>query len=291
MWKNWLLVWRKKIAALIEILVPVLFTALLILMRGLALPTTYEEPFTYTSFAPIETSAWPWGPIEYTLAYAPANPQLVPLMDKVRESMNMGLDFIPFNTVAELEDRMIGSQTRLLFAGVVFNNLALNTPTLPRQLNVSIRFPAESRAIAGTANALVNNWQTDSLYPLFSEGGPRNRNNQFGGNPPGYHEERFLSVQSAISQAFIELHLPDPVPGPDPDPEPTPITILRNLRINRFWYPPTTVDGLILVMQIFVGLIIFLSFIYPAINNVKVSPAFAIKHSRTLLNILSPPLR
>lgn len=270
MWKNGLLIWRQKVAASIEILVPVFFTALLVLIRGLALPETYEEPFTYTSFAPIDTSAWTWGAVEYTLAYAPANPQLLPLMAKVRESMNMDLEFIPFNTVAELEDRMIGSQSRLLFAGVVFNNLAINDPTLPTHLNVSIRFPAESRAVANP-NALSNNWQTDSLFPLFSEGGPRNREERFGGTPPGYYEERFLSVQSAISQAFIELNLPAAEPGP--------LNILRNLKINRFWYPPTTVDGLITIMQMFVGLIIFISFIYPAINNVKVRSAFMLRHS------------
>lgn len=50
MWKNYLLQWRHKMQAVIEILVPVLFSALLVLIRYLVEPDVYVEPTTYPAF-------------------------------------------------------------------------------------------------------------------------------------------------------------------------------------------------------------------------------------------------
>lgn len=47
LWKNWLLQWRHKIQTVIEILVPVLFSSLLVLMRSLVDPIDYPENTTF----------------------------------------------------------------------------------------------------------------------------------------------------------------------------------------------------------------------------------------------------
>lgn len=59
MWKNWLLVWRRKFMSLFEIMLPVFFSALLVLMRGLSEPDVYTVPFHYQ---PLElvNATWPW---------------------------------------------------------------------------------------------------------------------------------------------------------------------------------------------------------------------------------------
>lgn len=51
MWKNWLLQWRHKIQTIFTILVPVVFSALLVLIRSLVDPEYHTEPFLYPELA------------------------------------------------------------------------------------------------------------------------------------------------------------------------------------------------------------------------------------------------
>lgn len=58
MWKNFLLQWRHKVQTVVEILIPVLFSALLVLIRYLVDPEviaepTRFEPFNFNSLAPL----------------------------------------------------------------------------------------------------------------------------------------------------------------------------------------------------------------------------------------------
>lgn len=53
LWKNGLLQWRHKIQTVIEILVPVLFSSLLVLMRSQIDPIDFPEK---TTFIPIDLS-------------------------------------------------------------------------------------------------------------------------------------------------------------------------------------------------------------------------------------------
>lgn len=49
-WKNFLLQWRRKLQTAIEILVPVLFSALLVFIRSLVVPEIYPNATTYHPF-------------------------------------------------------------------------------------------------------------------------------------------------------------------------------------------------------------------------------------------------
>lgn len=58
MWKNWLLQWRHKLQMLVEILVPVVFSALLVLIRSMVDPeaiadVTRYEPLRVDSLEPL----------------------------------------------------------------------------------------------------------------------------------------------------------------------------------------------------------------------------------------------
>lgn len=50
MWKNFKLQWRHKVQTIVEIAVPVLFNALLVLIRSLVEPEMYPNPTIYTPF-------------------------------------------------------------------------------------------------------------------------------------------------------------------------------------------------------------------------------------------------
>lgn len=225
------------------------------------MPTVYNEPHAYTQLNPIITVPLNILNLDYNVAYAPAHPALIPLMAKVRDAMEMTEEYVVFETVEELNWSLVQDQSRKLFAGVIFAGVDSQSPDLPNDLHAVIRFPAESRVVNG--NPLTNNWQTDSLFPLFSTGGPRAHLDSTGGNPPGYYAEHFMSLQSAISQAFVELKA-----GVQED------SVLRGLFLTRFPEGIRTIDDLLFVMQLFVPLILFLGFLYPAINNVKVRSSF-----------------
>lgn len=263
MWKNMLLVWRRKYATVFEVLTPVAFAALLVLVRGLRMPESFPV-FEYGTVTPIYNAPWnaTWRSVTYNLAYTPPHPALDAMMAQVKASMDIQQDLRTFPTEAALNQYLIDDQSRsVMLAGLIFEGFNPTSADLPNDLHVRIRFPAESRALANR-NPLTNNWQTDALFPLFSTGGPRNQFDDNGGNPPGYADERFMTIQSAISQAFIEARAAVVPPNES--------SVLRTLLLNRFPDPEAIVDGLLFVLQLFVPLIMFLGFLYPAINNVKV---------------------
>lgn len=51
MWKNSLLQWRHKIETIVEILVPVAFSVILILIRSIVDPETFPNPTRYEPYA------------------------------------------------------------------------------------------------------------------------------------------------------------------------------------------------------------------------------------------------
>lgn len=259
-----LLVWRRKWATILEVLVPVVFAGLLVLIRSLQMPTVYDEPFDYNSLSPIITEQFYWLD-GYNLAYAPQHPALLPLMARVKESMAITEEFQIYATPEEMNTALVLDDTRSTLAGIIFEGLDAAALTLPDDLHAIIRFPAELRSLSNPM-ALIDNWQTNSLFPFFSTGGPRNHKAHTGGRPPGYFEERFTTVQSAISQAFVEIKAEQEAED----------SVLRNLLVKRFPEGPRTIDDLLFVMQLFVGLIMFLGFLYPAINNVKVCILFIV---------------
>lgn len=230
---------------------------------GLGKPTLSAHSLRHLNviFEPISRTG---SAVTWNLAYTPPNPAIDNLMQAVGQRMNIIPPTVSFATENEMNMALIADTSRLNFlAGIIFENVAATDAQLPENLNFRIRFPAESRAVmfAQSTNALVDNWQTDLLFPLFSEGGPRNRESSEGGRPPGYYEERFITIQSAISESFIAHKAT----------ELNHLGVNLSLMLRRFSYPPTTVDFLLIIMQVFVSLILFLSFLYPAINNVKVS--------------------
>lgn len=181
-------------------------------------------------------------------------------MEDVQMAMNL-TRLEPYASAELLNARLAVEGNRPL-VGIIFDeSFSPSTSQVPKHLNYKLRFPGELRVVPtfqSGSSLLYNNWRTQFLYPPFAEGGPRNRHRDTGGRPPGYYDEKFSSVQSAVSLAFIKLH----GGGEESLPE---------IKLQRFSYPPATVDILLEVLKVFVALMFFLSFLYPCINNVKVN--------------------
>lgn len=122
-----------------------------------------------------------------------------------------------------------------------------------------MRFPSESRTPSVT-EPLIFNWHTNLLYPLFSTGGPRSREDDFGGMP-FYFQEGFLPIQDAIARSFTEVKCEIEKTCEN--------STLPGIRMQRYPYPPYIFDVLLQGLETIVSFFILLSFIYPTINTVR----------------------
>lgn len=162
---------------------------------------------------------------------------------------------------------LVGTPEAIILAGVVFSD-SVGKETLPNKLNISIRFPGESRnqtssdsdGADGSQNSGVRpkTWNTGYVFPLYQVAGPRNREDTFGGSP-GYYNEGFLGIQNGIFARLLKyqadkknLILPE-----------------FNITLKRFPYPKFIDDKLLPALESFVPVIIMLSFLYTAVSTVR----------------------
>lgn len=136
-----------------------------------------------------------------------------------------------------------------------------NLTSVPIDLEFSLRFPAELRLIPPGNPVERYNWFTSQLFPTFQEYGPRNYNDTDGGLPPGYCQEGFLQVQSAISQAFIRKKAKAVNYNE---------TFLQRIYLQRFPHPSFVADQLLKGLELVLPLIILLSFLSSVVNVVRV---------------------
>ncbi|XP_059614826.1 phospholipid-transporting ATPase ABCA3 isoform X2 [Phlebotomus argentipes] len=308
MWKNFLLMWRHKFNTILEIVIPVLITSLLVVIRSLSEPETYEDPLTYQrlplqymqSFRPpkIDTDMQELiskflGPqlktkiltkynasnfidlIDWRIAYSPSPSPLDGLMNVVSEMLNVTINALENSSV--LADIMQTSPRPRPFAGIAFDDEYASLGGLPDHMNYAVRFPAELRSRQNEEDILGANWQTGRLFPEFQSIGPRNRNHSDGGIPPGYYREGFAAIQHAVSVTFIEMKKINPE------------TIIPTIFLQRFPYPPFTRDVLLEVITLIIPFMILASFLIPCINNVKYITLEKEKQLKEVMKIMGLP--
>lgn len=143
-----------------------------------------------------------------------------------------------------------------------FHNELQDATVLPDNLTYALRFPAELRGLSKQEAAFAGfsfNWATN--FKLSNEflTGPRNRNDNDGGMPPGYIFQGFIAVQNAIERSIItasSLLQADDIP---------------EILIQRFPYPAYQEDVLLKILEFFLPFLILISFFYSSTNIIKVS--------------------
>lgn len=197
-WKNWLIQFRHPIQTALEILIPVLVCAFLILIRSLVDVTIQEDPIFFDSikmewidetyFADmtrgISINTQAPNPHRMVIGYSPDNPFLTQVM--TRAAIKTGIPSLAFNSSAALETATVGAN---FFINFEFDDsLAGNVP-LPSDIQYAVRFPAELRRSDNLPNDLggfSENWSTNIRFGLDFLPGPRNSRADDGGQPPGY---------------------------------------------------------------------------------------------------------
>ncbi|XP_037025654.1 ATP-binding cassette sub-family A member 3-like isoform X1 [Bradysia coprophila] len=277
MWKNWLLQYRHKTQTIVQLLVPVLFSALLVLIRGLVDPVVHAEPFHFPQLnisldslrggvepsglglhyrllvkAPIGNTTFQPN-LNWRIVYTPN----VPILDELLRGASNVLQLqtaVGVNSSKELSKTLVQQN---LFVGLEFHNpeLLSSPATLPKQLEYSIRFPSELRTSVYD-NPILYNWRTNLLFPRFQILGPRNPNDTDDGIPSGYIREGFLAVQNAIASQFLFLKSN----GTNKMPE---------IMMQRYPYPEYIEDILLTGLETLVSLIIMISLVYSCTTTVK----------------------
>lgn len=258
LWKNWVIQSRHLVQTFFEIVIPVAFTALLILFRGLVDPENIDHP---TYYRPLVTqnldefyNKTRLVDVKMRIAYSPTNPMLDALMsqslDILQSSKDLRLD--PVTDPANLEAHLV---TNNIWVGVEFPESYQSRDDLPDNFEFSLRFPSELRTSGGFVE--WSNWFTNRMFLPFNVPGPRNRDEASGGQPPGYYQEGFLPMQYALTKAYTQIK-GNVAPTDVPD-----------VWLNRFPYKEFLDDPLLIGLEAFIPLIIILSLIYTSVNIVK----------------------
>lgn len=180
-WKNWLLQWRHPFQTVLEILAPVIFSALLVLIRSLVDPEDMQS-ITYDKFkldnqASIfnESDTRPrrimWSPCD--------NPILEGIMGNIGTKLNLLHECRDDARLLQMSLEVNGTSA---LAGVQFDDSYRLQDDIDKQITVTLRFPGELRTFITGAN-FIDMWFTNLLFPIYQMAGPRNHENNFGAIP------------------------------------------------------------------------------------------------------------
>uniref|UniRef100_A0A672ZSW2 ABC transporter domain-containing protein n=1 Tax=Sphaeramia orbicularis TaxID=375764 RepID=A0A672ZSW2_9TELE len=252
---------RQIVVTLIEILLPLLFSGILIALRQRVQFKDYPNATVYESFEVRELPIRP--PPCYLnilqLAYVPGNSSVV---RQVAEDVRVR----GFETEEQFEDfvRNDPMSSRLLAAVVFEHPLLHDDEPLPLQVSYHLRFTFTPRCAPPKERSELNpnsdlDWHTLSLFPLFQMPGPREQYDKEGGTP-GYFREGFLAVQHAVDRAIMRSYNRTAA-----------ASLLQKTRVvlSRFPYPAFIYDVFILAIQNQLPLLLVLSFTYTSLNIVR----------------------
>uniref|UniRef100_A0A3B4Y6J1 ATP binding cassette subfamily A member 3 n=1 Tax=Seriola lalandi dorsalis TaxID=1841481 RepID=A0A3B4Y6J1_SERLL len=257
-WKNYLQQKRQILVTLVEILLPLLFSCILIVLRQKVPFKDYPNATVYESYA---VDILPKRFLQHLqLAYVPGNSSVVRQVAEDVRGMR------GFETEEQFEEYVRNDPlSGKLLAAVVFEHpFSHDDEPLPLKVSYHLRFSFTPRNAPPKEKLELNpnsdlDWHTLSLYPLFQLPGPREQYDKEGGTP-GYYREGFLAVQHAVDRAIMHSHNRTAA-----------ASLLRQIRVvlSRFPYPPFIYDVFILAIQNQLPLVLVLSFTYTSLNIVR----------------------
>uniref|UniRef100_A0A8D3B2N6 ABC transporter domain-containing protein n=1 Tax=Scophthalmus maximus TaxID=52904 RepID=A0A8D3B2N6_SCOMX len=248
---------RQILVTLVEILLPLLFSGILIVLRQKVPFKDYPNATVYESYA---VDTLPKSFLQrLQLAYVPVNSSVV---RHVAEDVRVR----GFETEEQFEEYVRNNPlSGKLLAAVVFEHpFSHDDEPLPLKVSYHLRFSFTPRNAPPKEKSELNpnsdlDWHTLSLYPLFQLPGPREQFDKDGGTP-GYYREGFLAVQHAVDRAIMRSYNRTAA-----------APLLRQIRVvlSRFPYPAFIYDVFILAIQNQLPLLLVLSFTYTSLNIVR----------------------
>eukprot|EP00064_Thunnus_orientalis_P014878 superscaffoldBa00002658_g14925 len=187
-WKNYLQQKRQILVTLVEIVLPLLFSGILIVLRQKVPFTDYPNATVYESYT---VDKLPKAFMkQYQLAYVPGNSSVVrQVAEDVRGSLSLS-SVRGFETEEQFDDYVRNDpQSGRLLAAVVFEHpFNHDDEPLPLKVSYHLRFTFTPRNAPAKERSELNpnsdlDWHTLSLFPLFQLPGPREQYDKEGGTP------------------------------------------------------------------------------------------------------------
>uniref|UniRef100_A0A673NG98 ATP-binding cassette sub-family A member 3-like n=1 Tax=Sinocyclocheilus rhinocerous TaxID=307959 RepID=A0A673NG98_9TELE len=267
LWKNYIQQKRQILVTLVEIALPLLFSAILIVLRQNVSFINYPNATHYHSFA---LSDLPFSLCfqDLQLAYVPANASVVrQITEDVQQSLQECIRTVRgFETEEQFEEFVkTDPESGKILAAIVFEHqFTHDDEPLPLQVSYHLRFTYSPRNAPPREKSELNpnsdlDWHTLSLFPLIQLPGPREQHEPDGGTP-GYYREGFLQVQHAVDRAIMKAYNSTAAAA-----------LLKRAQVllSRFPYPAFIYDVFILAIQNQLPLLLVLSFTYSSLNIVR----------------------
>nr|XP_018668972.1 ATP-binding cassette sub-family A member 3-like isoform X3 [Ciona intestinalis] len=142
-------------------------------------------------------------------------------------------------------------------AGVIFTG-EFPDNTFSNNVKITFRFhcdPISSSVKDGAKfTGITDTWKTAKLFPGFQLPGPRSVNSSRGGKP-GYYDEGFLALMHGVNMGIADTL--------------TNTSILDNMVLKRFPFPPYIMDTFVIAIQRTLPLLVMLSFFYTSLVIVR----------------------
>uniref|UniRef100_A0A7N6FB34 ABC transporter domain-containing protein n=1 Tax=Anabas testudineus TaxID=64144 RepID=A0A7N6FB34_ANATE len=256
---------RQILVTLVEILLPLLFSAILIVLRQKVPFKDYPNATIYESFS-VDSLHFKLQQMSLELAYVPRNSSVVrQVAEDVKKSLFLSA-VSGFETEEQFEEYVRNDpQSRNILAAVVFeHHFSYDDEPLPLKVGYHLRFSFTPRNAPGKEKMELDpnsdlDWHTLSLFPLLQLPGPREQYDKDGGTP-GYYREGFLAVQHAVDKAIMKSYNSTAA---------TSLLYHTRVVVSRFPYPAFIYDVFILAIQNQLPLLLVLSFTYTSLNIVR----------------------
>lgn len=270
LWKNYTLQKRKVLVTVLELLLPLLFSGILIWLRLKIQSENVPKATIYPSQSiqelplffrfPLPGDAW-------ELAYIPSQSDAVKtITETAKRALVINMRVRGFPSEEDFEDyiRYNNHSSNVLAAVVFEHSFNHSKDPLPLAVKYHLRFSYTRRNYMWTQTGSIflketEGWHTSSLFPLFPNPGPREPASPDGGEP-GYIREGFLAVQHAVDRAIMQYHS-----------NTSTRQLFQNLTViaKRFPYPPFISDPFLVAIQYQLPLLLMLSFTYTSLTIIR----------------------
>ncbi|KAK3590747.1 hypothetical protein CHS0354_030987 [Potamilus streckersoni] len=253
LWKNFVLQKRKVCVSVFEILLPLFFAALLVLIRLAGTSTKISNSTTYSDSD--ISLAYPYD-YQKRLVFTPVTNLTRKLCQSVADSIQRRFTTTGFST----EDDLLAEYQRdkNVSIAVIFNGDNYDGPQLPHNIEYSLRMDCYSE------------WKTAETYGLSQQPGPRDEyfSTLSFTEYPKYRFCDFLLIQYILDKTIIEQFNGSVNFSKDFD-----------MKLKRMPYPAYIKDPLVSILQFILPLYIVLSFL---LNALQISKNIAYEKEKLL---------
>ncbi|ESO85211.1 hypothetical protein LOTGIDRAFT_221435 [Lottia gigantea] len=237
LWKNFVIQRRKICVSIFEIILPVLFAALLLVVRIAIVATEIDTSTIYPSKNLMFSAG---GGPNLPIYYAPNTTLINNVMDDYILELNNSAQFTSKGFPSEkalLDYYIIDANVTL---AIVFNGVTSSDTTLPKSIRYSLRPKPATR----------RDWRTADNVPFVQNGGPRS-------GLPNYLQTNFIFHQVALDLAIIRSW------------NSSVNTSGLVFETQKMPYPPYIQDPMIFILQVNFPLLLCLSFMLNVVITTK----------------------